>query len=199
MAHLNLVSIHPWRDGNGRMSRCLHTLVLARDRVLAPEFSSIEEWLGLSVHNTGLYYTALAETRRSYQPSTDTHRWVKFCLRAHHLQAQLVGRRIEVAAETWVRLVDVAQRQGLHDRTVSALYAAATGHLRRSTYQTDEDLTRDQAVRDLQLLKRLQLVEPVGQGRTQRYLAGREIRDLAAHIRTQVTSQPLQDPYPPAG
>ncbi len=25
VARLNLVSIHPWRDGNGRMSRCLQT------------------------------------------------------------------------------------------------------------------------------------------------------------------------------
>jgi fido (protein-threonine AMPylation protein) len=45
MAHLNLVKIHPWRDGNGRMSRALQTLVLGRDRITAPEFSSIEEGL----------------------------------------------------------------------------------------------------------------------------------------------------------
>lgn len=59
MAHLNLVNIHPWRDGNGRMSRCLHTLVLARDGVLAPEFASIEEWLG-SGRNTYDYHDACA-------------------------------------------------------------------------------------------------------------------------------------------
>ena len=46
MAHFNLVSIHPWRDGNGRMSRALQTLVLGRDQITTPEFSSIEEWLG---------------------------------------------------------------------------------------------------------------------------------------------------------
>jgi Fic family protein len=46
MAHLNLVAVHPWRDGNGRMSRALQTLVLGRDQILTPEFSSIEEWLG---------------------------------------------------------------------------------------------------------------------------------------------------------
>src|SRR5207245_372878 len=31
MAHLNLVMIHPYKDGNGRMARCLQTLVLARE------------------------------------------------------------------------------------------------------------------------------------------------------------------------
>ncbi len=30
MAHLNLVMIHPFRDGNGRMARALQTLVLSR-------------------------------------------------------------------------------------------------------------------------------------------------------------------------
>ena len=46
MAHLHLVSIHPWADGNGRMSRSLQTLMIAREASLAPEFASIEAWLG---------------------------------------------------------------------------------------------------------------------------------------------------------
>ena len=38
MAHLNLVMIHPFRDGNGRMARCLQTLTLARELILAPSY-----------------------------------------------------------------------------------------------------------------------------------------------------------------
>jgi len=41
MAHLNLVMIHPFSDGNGRMARCLQTLVLGREGILEPEFSSL--------------------------------------------------------------------------------------------------------------------------------------------------------------
>ncbi|MCK9899146.1 Fic family protein [Frankia sp. Cpl3] len=59
MAHLHLVSIHPWADGNGRMSRSLQTLMIAREGVLAPEFSSIEAWLGRP-GNTWEYYRELA-------------------------------------------------------------------------------------------------------------------------------------------
>ncbi|MDQ2944824.1 MAG: Fic family protein, partial [Acidobacteriota bacterium] len=40
MAHLNLVMIHPFSDGNGRMARALQTLVLGREGILEPEFSS---------------------------------------------------------------------------------------------------------------------------------------------------------------
>ena len=36
MAHLNLVMIHPFRDGNGRMARCLKTLVLSRVQPSGP-------------------------------------------------------------------------------------------------------------------------------------------------------------------
>src|SRR3984957_13671085 len=54
MAHLNLVMIHPFRDGNGRMARALATLVLTRSDIGEPEFSSIEEWLGA---NTEDYYS----------------------------------------------------------------------------------------------------------------------------------------------
>ena len=58
MAHLNLVMVHPFRDGNGRMARALQTLVLAREQIMAPVFSSIEEYLG---QNTQRYYDVLAE------------------------------------------------------------------------------------------------------------------------------------------
>src|SRR5262245_15025656 len=59
MAHLNLVMIHPFRDGNGRMARALQTLVLSRQAIVEPAFSSIEEWLG---HNTDDYYRVLMAT-----------------------------------------------------------------------------------------------------------------------------------------
>jgi len=57
MAHLNLTMIHPFSDGNGRMARCLQSLVLARGGKLSPEFLSIEEYLG---RNTPSYYQVLS-------------------------------------------------------------------------------------------------------------------------------------------
>ena len=58
MAHLNLTMINPFKDGNGRISRALQTLVLAREGILHPVFCSIEEWLG---RVTAEYYAVLAE------------------------------------------------------------------------------------------------------------------------------------------
>lgn len=81
-------------------------------------------------------------------------------------------------------------------RTVSALFAAAYGHLRRTTYTRDEELTRDQSVRDLRALKRLRLIEPVGHGRTQRYLGGTDVKRAAAAIRAVVCAEFPREPYP---
>src|SRR3546814_10214718 len=86
MARLNRVMSRPFRDGNGRMARALQTMVLAEDQVVEPTFSSIEEWLG---NNTQDYYDVLAATGRgSWHPDNDATLWVKFNLRAHHMQAQ---------------------------------------------------------------------------------------------------------------
>jgi Fic family protein len=72
MAHLNLVMIHPFSDGNGRMARCLQTLVLARDRIVAPVFFSIEEFLG---RNTQTYYDVLGEVGEgAWNPQNDAAR-----------------------------------------------------------------------------------------------------------------------------
>jgi Fic family protein len=197
MAHLNLVSIHPWRDGNGRVSRAIHTLVLARERILAPEFSSIEEWLGSAELNTLQYYGALHDAQHgSWLPHRDAHGWVRFCLRAHHLQAQEIDRRITEASQLWSALAQVADELSLPERAISAMFAAARGQLRRTTYAADEDLTRDQAIRDLQVLKRLGLIEAVGHGRTQRYTGSDRVRRIAAQVRAKTFAEFLREPYP---
>ena len=93
MAHLNLVMIHPFRDGNGRMARCLQTMILARNQILAPEFSSIEEWLG---RNTQAYYEVLNQVGQgSWHPENDASQWVQFNLAAHYMQAQTILARVE--------------------------------------------------------------------------------------------------------
>lgn len=82
MAHLHLVSIHPWADGNGRMSRSLQTLMIAREGVLAPEFSAIEAWLGRP-GNTWEYYQVLKRRGSEYRPDQDVSEWIRFNLTAY--------------------------------------------------------------------------------------------------------------------
>src|SRR5207253_1827875 len=85
MGHLNLVMIHPFSDGNGRMARCLQTLILGREQIIEPPFCSIEEYLGRFSHE---YYDVLAEVGQgAFHPENDCRPWIRFNLIAHYRQA----------------------------------------------------------------------------------------------------------------
>ncbi|MEU8271456.1 Fic family protein [Sphaerisporangium sp. NPDC049002] len=194
MAHFNLVAIHPWRDGNGRMSRALQTLVLGRDQILTPEFSSIEEWLGMG-ENTVDYYRALREVQQGgWDPHDRTHSWMRFCLRAHHMQAQRVRRRLAEAGEVWLVLEEQVDKERLHPRCVSALYQVfVSRRLRRGTYQADESLSQGQAARDLRELAARDWLTPYGETKGRFYAPGPKMERVKGEFAARV--EPLRDPY----
>lgn len=193
MAHLDLVSIHPWADGNGRMSRSLQTLMIAREGVLAPEFSSIEAWLGRP-GNTWEYYRELARRGAEYLPDQDVSSWVRFNLTAYHQQAQTVQGRIDRSGQVWTELSGFAASAGRDERIVSALHdVAMAGRVRRSRYEHAENLSMQQAQRDLRDLVTAEVLEPVGRTRARYYTAGPRFPERVLNIaRTPMT---LSNPY----
>ena len=193
MAHLNLVSIHPWADGNGRMSRSLQTLMIAREGVLAPEFSSIEAWLGLS-ENTWEYYRELARRGAVYQPDQDVSGWVRFNLTAYHQQAQMVQGRFDQSSRAWISLSEFAESAGHDDRIVSALHdVAMAGRVRRSRYEHAEGLSLQQAQRDLRDLVAAGVLESVGRTRARYYTAGERFPEQVLELAQKPMT--LIDPY----
>lgn len=192
MAHLNLVMIHPFRDGNGRMARALQTLVLALKGIGEPEFASIEEWLGA---NTDDYYRVLAATGRgAWLPDGDAHLWVKFNLRAHHLQAQEVHGRWDRALRVYGLLDELAARAGLPERVVDLLYTALLGYrLRRATYVDQAGIDVRTASRDFKALTDQGLLRAVGETRGRHYVRGDALEFVRAAMRRR---EPLRDPYP---
>jgi Fic family protein len=198
MAHLNLVMIHPFKDGNGRMARALQTLVLARYGILAPEFSSIEEYLG-NRRNTQEYYAVLAEVGGgSWKPMNDASPWVSFNLRAHYIQAQTVLRRVKETRRLWEELEALASREGLPERTVPALYDAAVGfRVRRSKYEADADVEPATAGRDLRRMVDAGLLIAQGQTRGRRYIRSERLRKVYEGVRAerpQVVDRYCDDP-----
>ncbi|WP_406265125.1 Fic family protein [Nocardia sp. NBC_00881] len=193
MAHLHLVSIHPWADGNGRMSRSLQTLMIAREGVLAPEFSSIEAWLGRP-GNTWEYYQVLGRRGREYRPDQDVAEWLRFNLTAYHQQAQTVHARFRRSGQVWDALTDFTNRQGLDQRLVTALHdVAMSGRVRRTRYEQNEGLSLQQAQRDLRDLVRARTLAPVGRTRARYYVAGPHFPETALDLAH--TPAALEDPY----
>jgi Fic family protein len=181
MAHLNLVMIHPFSDGNGRMARCLQTLVLARNGVLAPIFSSIEEYLG---RNTKAYYDVLALVGNgAWHPERDTRPWIRFCLTAHFRQAVTMLRRTREIQKLCDELEVVVRRLHLPERSVLALADAALGYkVRNPTYRNAADVTDTIASRDLVALARTGLLIPQGEKRGRYYTASETVMEIRRKV-----------------
>jgi Fic family protein len=195
MAHLHLVSIHPWADGNGRMSRSLQTLLIAREGVLAPEFSSIEAWLGRP-GNTWEYYQVLGRRGSTYRPDQDVSEWIRFNLTAYHQQAQTVRARWVRSGTAWAMLEECVAGIRLDGRVVSALHDVAMfGRVRRTRYEQAEGLSLQQAQRDLRDLVALGVLAPVGRTRARFYTAGPGYPVGILDVANTPTS--LDDPYGP--
>ena len=167
--------------------------MIAREGFLAPEFSSVEAWLGRP-GNTWEYYRELGRRGAEYLPDQDVSSWIRFNLTAYHQQAQTVQGRLERSGQAWSALSDFAESTGRDERIVSALHdLAMSGRVRRSRYEHAENLSMQQAQRDLRDLVTAQVLEPVGRTRARYYIAGPRFPEQTLDIaRTPMT---LSDPY----
>jgi Fic family protein len=178
MAHLNVASVHPFRDGNGRVARIVQSLVLAREGMVSPEFSSIEEYLG---KNTPAYYAALRDAQGgSYQPDRDASGWVRFCVEAHISQAKHRLDQIREAGVRWERLEREAEDRGWPDRFVIALEQSLIGGADRAGYGKEAGVSTATVSADLRRLLDSGLVEQRGRGPGTRYWATESLRSLLA-------------------
>lgn len=175
MAHLHLVSIHPFADGNGRISRILQSLVLAREQLVSPEFSSIEAYLG---DHTSTYYDTLKATQAgSYRPERDATAWVEFCVEAHIDQAASRLGQIQEAGRRWGLLEELVARRGWPDRLVIALEQSLLAGADRAGYAAEAEVANPTATGDLRRLADAGLVVSMGGGRSTRYLASDDLRE----------------------
>jgi Fic family protein len=194
MAHLNLVMVHPHKDGNGRMARVLQSLVLAREGILAPEFCSIEEYLG---RFTSDYYRVLADVGGGrWQPERDATPWVRFCLTAHYRQANVLLARIREIGRVYEMIDERLDRHGLPDRMAGPLYLAAVGYrLTNETYRTQADITPNTASRDLRVLADTGLLQSHGEKRGRSYTATADLAALWRDATTTIRQNERVDPY----
>jgi Fic family protein len=184
MAHLNMAMIHPFKDGNGRMARCLQTLVLAREGTVGAEFLSIEEYLGVEIH-TREYYAILAEVGSGkWNPGRDTRPWIRFCLNAHYRQAMRLLRRIRIASRMWEKLESEVKRLELPERTLAALMDAAWGYrVRNVRYRKAAAISDQLASRDLNKLVAAGFLVPTGRARGRMYEASETIKKIREESR----------------
>jgi|SRR5579872_1715273 len=177
LGHLNLVMIHPFSDGNGRMARCLQTLILAREQIIEPTFCSIEEYLG---RFTDEYYDVLAHVGKgAFHPENDCKPWIRFNLVAHFRQASWLLQRSRMTQRIWGEIEQLASKRGIHERSIPTLADAAFGYrIRRSHYIFGALVSEQVASRDLKALVDEGLLVAEGETKGRIYSGSKILRDI---------------------
>ncbi|MGH8458469.1 MAG: Fic family protein, partial [Nevskiales bacterium] len=111
------LEIHPFQDGNGRLSRVLTTLLLMQAGYGYVPYSSLESVIE---QNKEAYYLALRQTQGTIRTGTpDWQPWLLFFLRAlaqqvRRLQKKIEREKIVLAAlpELALRIVEFAREHG---------------------------------------------------------------------------------------
>ncbi|MCC7483538.1 MAG: Fic family protein [Burkholderiales bacterium] len=111
------LEIHPFQDGNGRLSRVLTTLLLLQAGYAYVPYSSLESVIE---HNKEAYYLALRQTQGTIRSETpDWQPWLAFFLRSLAEQVNRLDKKIEreklVLAplpELSLRIVEFAREHG---------------------------------------------------------------------------------------
>jgi len=111
------LEIHPFQDGNGRLSRILTTLLLLRAGYAYVAYSSLES---LIEQSKDAYYLSLTRTQGTIRTDApDWNPWSEFFLRALQRQKQRLEKkmdreRVMLAAlpELSVRILELAREHG---------------------------------------------------------------------------------------
>ena len=111
------LEIHPFQDGNGRLSRVLTTLLLLQAGYAYVSYSSLESVIEQSKE---AYYLALRQTQGTIRTeSPDWQPWLVFFLRALAEQVRRLNRKVErekillaVLPELSLQIVEFAREHG---------------------------------------------------------------------------------------
>ena len=121
------LEIHPFQDGNGRLSRVLTTLLLLQNGYVYVPYASLE---AVIEQNKDEYYLALRRTQKTIRnDEPDWRPWITFFLRA--LQTQ--KRRLE----------DKVEREQLALTDLPQLALDALDHARAHGRVTNKELVRE--------------------------------------------------------
>ncbi len=161
----DFVSIHPFNDGNGRMSRLLTVLLLERCGYLVPRYISIEK---LIENNKELYYDALGDSSIGWQDNTnDEAPFVRYML----------GTVLAAYSELFDRAEQASSNISKADR-VDALFARSIGKVTKADIrEACPDISISTIERELKRLLDAGVIYKVGAGRKTGYVAN-EAQDL---------------------
>jgi Fic family protein len=138
------LEIHPFQDGNGRLSRVLTTLLLLRSGYSYVPYSSLESVIEQS---KDAYYLALRRTQKTIRTTTpDWQPWIMFFLKSLQQQKSRLAKKMEYEhvflgnlPELSVQILELCRQ---HGRITVADVVRATGANRNTIKDHIKTLTR---------------------------------------------------------
>ena len=166
IAHLWFVTIHPFDDGNGRITRALTDMLLARSDKSNQRFYSMSAQI--RIERKG-YYGILEKTQKGNLDITEWIEWFLNCL-IHSLKStDLLLVRVLFKADFWTRhsktLINERQK-----KLLNKLLDGFEGKLTSSKWARIAKCSKDTAIRDINdLIKKDILQKELAGGRSTNY------------------------------
>jgi hypothetical protein len=112
--------------------------------------------------------------------------WIRFNLKAHYQQAELLRVRADRTASIWGELEDLVAGEKLPERSIYALFDATVGfRVRNVTYRKIAEVSEQAGTRDLKSMVAAGLLIAMGKARGRSYVAGETLRALFERTRRQ--------------
>ncbi len=170
VAHLWLVTIHPFEDGNGRVGRAVADMALAQDEGTGVRCYSMSAQIGAEREN---YYNILERTQKRDGDITAWVVWFLVCLERAMRRSEYQVEQAFAKARFWQRWssLDLNRRQRkVVNRLLDAGPGGFVGGLTNRKYRAMSATTRETAKRDIAVLvEKGILVRNPGGGRSASY------------------------------
>lgn len=155
---VEFLNIHPFQDGNGRLSRILTNLLLLQHGYAYMPYVSHEK---LIEDNKTEYYVVLRRSQKTFKTDSENITpWTEFFLNVLLMQSKLA---IELLSKENVERL-LSPKQLVVWRYLEKVEEATPGEIAKKT-----TVARPTVSQALDALLRLKKVERIGQGRTTRY------------------------------
>jgi Fic family protein len=165
IAHLWFVTIHPFDDGNGRITRAITDMLLARADKTPQRFYSMSAQIQAERNN---YYNILESTQKGNLDVTAWLVWFLDCLMRSMNQTDEIIAKTIVRAQFWETQKETifnARQQKILQLLLDDFF----GNLNVSKYAKIAKTSTDTALRDLQDLVKKSVLEQIGAGRSTCY------------------------------
>jgi len=167
IAHFWFVTIHPFEDGNGRISRAIADMALARAEGTAERFYSMSAQIEAEKKD---YYLKLEQSQKGDVDITSWLEWFLSCLGRAVAGAEAGLASVLRKAKVWEQINSQSPVNERQRKVINRLLDGFEGKLSTSKYAKLAKCSADTALRDIKiLLDRGILIQDEGGGRNTSY------------------------------